>query len=235
MRAKRLLKLNNQSNTEISVRNGFFRILSGFFFGKRDENVSEETYLIAGLGNPGRKYDGTRHNVGFQVIDALAKRYGASLTIDKWDALHCRITFAGKRVYLIKPQSFMNRSGVPLARFAQFFKIPADRLLVIHDDLDMSPGRIKVVATGGPGGHNGIRSIIQCLGTKDFHRLKVGIGRPGQNNIHSDIPIERFVLSLLSNDEQQLFDERMEQLLVGVEDFIASSGQKAMNTLNSIK
>jgi PTH1 family peptidyl-tRNA hydrolase len=231
---KRLLKLNKQSTTELFVRNGFFRILSGFFFGKRDENVSDETYLIAGLGNPGSKYEGTRHNVGFQVVEALARRYGTSLTTDKWDALHCRITIAGKRVYLVKPQSFMNRSGVPLAHFAQFFKIPVDCLLVIHDDLDMSPGRIKVVATGGAGGHNGIRSVIQCLGTKDFHRLKVGIGRPGQNNIHSDIPVERFVLSSLSNDEQRLLDERMDRLLDGIEDFLASGGQKAMNALNGI-
>ncbi len=197
--------------------------------------MSEETYLIAGLGNPDRKYDGTRHNVGFQIVDALARRYGSSLTMDKWDALHCRITIAGKRVYLIKPQSFMNRSGIPLARFKQFFKINEGHLLVIHDDLDMPPGRIKVVATGSHGGHNGIRSVIQCLGTKDFHRLKVGIGRPGQNNIHSGLPVERFVLSLLSNDEQRLLDKRMDQLLDGVEDFIASGGQKAMNALNSIK
>jgi len=229
------LSLNNQNTKAIFVRNGFLRILSGFFFGKRDENVSEEAYLIAGLGNPGSKYDDTRHNVGFQIVDALAGRYGDSLTADKWDALHCRITIAGKRIYILKPQSFMNRSGVPIARFAQFFKIVEDRILVIHDDLDMHPGRIKLAATGGAGGHNGIRSIIQSLGTKNFHRLKVGIGRPGQNGIHADIPVERFVLSPLSQDEQQLLDKRMDTVLDGVEDFVRSGSQKAMNGLNSIK
>lgn len=197
--------------------------------------MSEETYLIAGLGNPGSKYENTRHNVGFQVIDELARRYQTSLAVEKWDALHCRISVAGKRIYLLKPQNFMNRSGSPIARFTDFFKIPKDRILVIHDDLDMHPGRLKLVATGGPGGHNGIRSIIQCLGTKDFHRLKIGIGRPGQNDIHADIPVERFVLTSLSGDEQQLLDKRMDVLLDGVECFIESGSQKAMNTLNSIK
>jgi PTH1 family peptidyl-tRNA hydrolase len=191
--------------------------------------------MIAGLGNPGNKYENTRHNVGFQIVDSLANRSGDSLTADKWDALYCRISIAGKRIYLLKPQSFMNRSGVPIARFAQFFKIPEERILVIHDDLDMHPGRIKLVATGGAGGHNGIRSVIQCLGAKRFHRLKIGIGRPGQNGIHADIPVERFVLSALAYDEQQLLDERMGILLDGVEDFIDSGSQKAMNALNAIK
>jgi len=197
--------------------------------------VSEEAYLIAGLGNPGGQYENTRHNVGFQIVDALAKRSGDSLTADKWDALYCQITITGKRIYLLKPQNFMNRSGVSIARFAQFFKIPKECILVIHDDLDMHPGRIKLVATGGAGGHNGIRSVIQCLGSKDFHRLKVGIGRPGQNGVHADIPVDRYVLSSLARDEQQLLDERKDILLDGVEAFIGSGSQKAMNALNGIK
>ena len=197
--------------------------------------MSEETYLIAGLGNPGSKYENTRHNVGFQVVDALARRFGSSLSAEKWDALHCRLTIAGKRIYLLKPQCFMNRSGSPVAHFADFFKIPKDRILIIHDDLDMHPGRLKLVATGGPGGHNGIRSIIQSLGSKDFHRLKIGIGRPGQNDIHADIPVERFVLASMSGPEQQILDTRMDDLLAGIECFVESGSQKAMNLLNSIK
>jgi peptidyl-tRNA hydrolase, PTH1 family len=197
--------------------------------------VSEETYLIAGLGNPGSKYENTRHNVGFQVVEALAGKYGTSLAAEKWDALHCRVNIAGKRIFLLKPQSFMNRSGLPIARFAEFFKIQKSHILVVHDDLDMQPGRLKFVATGGPGGHNGIRSIIQSLGAKDFHRLKIGIGRPGQNDIHADIPIERFVLASLSDDEQQLLNKRMDIMLDGIECFVESGAQKAMNTLNSIK
>lgn len=197
--------------------------------------MPEENYLIAGLGNPGSKYENTRHNVGFQVVDALASKYNTSLAAEKWDALHCQVKVAGKRIFLLKPQSFMNRSGVPIARFVEYFKIPKNRILVIHDDLDMHPGRIKLVATGGPGGHNGIRSIIQSLGSKEFHRLKIGIGRPGQNGVHANIPVERFVLASLSDDDQQLLDKRMTLVLEGVESFIGSGGQKAMNDLNGIK
>ena len=197
--------------------------------------MAEEIYLIAGLGNPGSKYAATRHNVGFQVLDALAARSGVSLAAEKWDALHCQVSMAGKRIYLLKPQNFMNRSGSSIARFADFFKIAKEHILVIHDDLDMHPGRLKLVATGGPGGHNGIRSIIQCLGTKDFHRLKIGIGRPGKNGIHADIPVERFVLAAVSREEQQLLDERMDVILDGVECFVESGSQKAMNALNAVK
>ena len=197
--------------------------------------MAEEIYLIAGLGNPGSKYAATRHNVGFQVLDSLAARYSVSLTAEKWDALHCRVSIAGKRIYLLKPQNFMNRSGSSIARFVDFFKIAKEHILVIHDDLDMHPGRLKLVATGGPGGHNGIRSTIQCLGTKDFHRLKIGIGRPGKNGIHADIPIERFVLAAMSQEEQQLLDERMDVILDGVESFVESGSQKAMNALNAVK
>ena len=197
--------------------------------------MAEEIYLIAGLGNPGSKYAATRHNVGFQVLDVLAARFSVSLAAEKWDALYCQVSMAGKRIYLLKPQNFMNRSGSSIARFADFFKIAKEHILVIHDDLDMHPGRLKLVATGGPGGHNGIRSIIQCLGTKDFHRLKIGIGRPGKNGIHADIPVERFVLAAVSREEQQLLDERMDVILDGVECFVESGSQKAMNALNAVK
>ncbi len=197
--------------------------------------MAEEVYLIAGLGNPGSKYENTRHNVGFQVVDALADTIGTSLNAEKWETLSCRTQLAGKRVYLLKPQTYMNLSGKSLARFADFYKVPTDHILVLHDDLDMHPGRLKMAATGGPGGHNGIKSIIQCLGSKQFFRLKIGIGRPGQNNIHPDIPVERFVLAPFSNEEQKIMDERMETLLEGIQLFVEFGAEKAMNLLNSVK
>lgn len=197
--------------------------------------MSEETYLIAGLGNPGGKYEKTRHNVGFVVIDALAREYGVAIQQEKWNSLYSRVSIAGKRVYLLKPQTFMNLSGASVARFADFFKIPNNHILVLHDDLDMHPGRLKLVATGGPGGHNGIRSIIQCLGTKDFFRLKIGIGRPGQNNIHADMPVEHFVLSPFLEGERQILEERIGLLLEGIQVFVEFGDQKAMNLLNSAK
>lgn len=197
--------------------------------------VSGKNYLIVGLGNPGVKYETTRHNIGFLVIDALADRYGVSFGAEKWDGQYGRFNLDSKRINLLKPQSFMNRSGVVISKFADFYKIPAAQILVIHDDLDMHPGRLKLVSGGGPGGHNGIRSTIQHLGTKDFHRLKIGIGRPGQNGIHADIPVERFVLSALSDAELQIFNELLDITLDGVEDFIRSGSQQAMNRLNSVK
>lgn len=213
---------------------GFEKTFSGFFF-EWAKRVAEETYLIAGLGNPGNKYENTRHNIGFQVVDALADTLGVSFDAGKWEAFFCRVQVANKRVYLLKPQTYMNLSGKSLARFADFYKIPTDHILVLHDDLDMHPGRLKLVTTGGPGGHNGIKSIIQCLGSKKFFRLKIGIGRPGQNDIHPEIPVERFVLAPFSCEEQKIMDGRMAVLLEGILLFVEFGAQKAMNLLNSVK
>ena len=197
--------------------------------------MAEVTYLIAGLGNPGQNYEYTRHNVGFQVVDAIARNENEYLELNKWDALYCRVSLWGARLFLIKPQSFMNLSGKSVARFADFFKISPDHILVIHDDIDMKPGRLKLVTGGGPGGHNGIRSLIQCLGTKDFFRLKYGVGRPGQNGIHAEIPVDRYVLSSLSSEEQELLDKRMSHIAHGIETFVKFGSQQAMNIINAVK
>ncbi|MEN8199613.1 MAG: aminoacyl-tRNA hydrolase [Thermodesulfobacteriota bacterium] len=194
--------------------------------------MSDESYLIAGLGNPGPEYVATRHNVGFQVLDQIASKHGFSFEPHKWESLHCRTSLWGARLHFVKPQSYMNLSGKTIAAFARFFKIQPDHILVIHDDLDMVPGRVKLVAGGGPGGHNGIRSTIQCLGTRDFFRLKYGIGRPGQNGIHADMPVERFVLAPFSEKEQSLLDERMEVMTEGLQAFVRKGAQQAMNILN---
>ncbi|MBU1420434.1 MAG: aminoacyl-tRNA hydrolase [Proteobacteria bacterium] len=195
----------------------------------------EETFLIVGLGNPGATYGETRHNVGFLVVDALARHQGLSFDSGKWDGLFCRASFWGARIFLLKPQTFMNLSGKTVVRFADFFKIPPDHILVIHDDLDMRPGRLKLVSGGGPGGHNGIRSLIQCLGSKEFFRLKYGIGKPGQQGVHAEIPVEKYVLTPFSQDEKKLLEERLELLVDGIEMFVKSGGQQAMNILNVVK
>lgn len=197
--------------------------------------MAEETFLIAGLGNPGASYEETRHNVGFLVVDELARQQGLRLDSGKWDGLFCRASFWGARIFLIKPQTFMNLSGRSVARYADFFKIPSDHILVIHDDLDMHPGRLKLVSGGGPGGHNGIRSLIQCLGTKEFFRLKYGIGKPGQNNVHAEMPVEKYVLAQFSKNEKELFEKRMPLLVEGIETFVKSGSQQAMNILNGVK
>ncbi len=197
--------------------------------------MSEERYLIVGLGNPGSKYISTRHNVGFTVIDALSKQWNAPLQHRKWDGLYCKTWLDGRVVYLLKPNNYMNRSGGPISSLVDYFKISVENILVVHDDLDMHPGRLKIVRGGGHGGHNGIRSIIQSLATKDFFRLKIGIGRPGKNEIHPDIPVERFVLTSLSGGEQQLFTARIPLLLEGIESFVLFGPSKTMNMINSVK
>lgn len=197
--------------------------------------MSEGDYLIVGLGNPGDSYKQTRHNIGFLVVDELARRWGAVLSAEKWQAHSARISLDGRRVSLLKPVTFMNLSGRAVALYAEYFKVLADHILVIHDDIDMPPGRLKLVAGGGAGGHNGIRSLVQSLATSDFLRLKVGIGRPGREGVHPDIPVERYVLSPLSEAEKQLLDERMDILEQGIRSLLAEGSARAMNLINSVK
>ncbi len=153
-------------------------------------------FLIIGLGNPGEKYRDTRHNVGFQAVDQLAVALGGSFTESKWKALICKGTIAGQSVVLVKPQTFMNLSGEAVEPIASYFKTPHENIVVIHDDLDLDCGRIKLSVNGGAGGHNGIKSIVQRLGSKSFNRIKVGIGRPPQA-----MAVERYVLSAFTHDE----------------------------------
>lgn len=129
----------------------------------------------------------------------------------------------------------MNLSGKAVARYVDFYKVEPDRVLVIHDDLDMNPGRVKLVAGGGAGGHNGIRSLVEWLGTGNFLRLKLGIGRPGKLGVHPEIPVEKYVLAPFSPDEKKLLDERMDSIEKGLEYLVCDGLSKAMNLLNSIK
>lgn len=197
--------------------------------------MSEGDYLIVGLGNPGDNYKQTRHNIGFLVVDELARRWGAALSAEKWQAHSARISLDGHRVSLLKPVTFMNLSGRAVALYAEYFKVITENILVIHDDIDMAPGRLKLVAGGGAGGHNGIRSLVQSLATSDFLRLKVGIGRPGREGVHPDIPVERYVLSPLSEAEIQLLNERMDILEQGIRSLLAEGPARAMNLINSVK
>jgi peptidyl-tRNA hydrolase, PTH1 family len=197
--------------------------------------MDEETLIIAGLGNPGEKYIKTRHNIGFMVVDELARQWNCALHAEKWESFSTRVSLFGRKVCLIKPLTYMNVSGRGVARFVDFYKTPSQRLLVIHDDLDMKPGRIKLIAGGGPGGHNGIRSLIQHLGGNDFFRLKIGIGRPGQDSVHPDMPVEHYVLTEFSADDRAVISSRMDFLIQGIEYFLQDDVSKAMNLLNGLK
>ena len=140
--------------------------------------MADDRWLIVGLGNPGQQYAGNRHNVGYMCCDALAASMGTSLKRDRSRAMAGTGSLAGVRVIVAKPISFMNLSGGPTAALRAFYKIPNDRILVAHDELDLPFGTIRLKLGGGDNGHNGLRSITSSLGTRDYYRLRIGIGRP---------------------------------------------------------
>ncbi len=189
-------------------------------------------YLIVGLGNPGPKYELTRHNAGFLALDFFADQHGLAMNAGKWQAAYCRELFEGVRIILAKPQTFMNKSGESVIRFADFYKIKPSHILVVHDDLDLPSGRIKVVARGGAGGHNGIRSIISHLGTPEFARLKIGIGRPERNEQGQGISIDRYVLSAFANPELDAFNDLLPAIDDAITLFIAEGIDACMNQAN---
>ncbi len=192
-------------------------------------------YLIVGLGNPGAQYCLNRHNVGFQIIDELSRKWGHTQFIEKWQAFSSSFSFLGKKVHLIKPATFMNLSGKAVVQYYRFFKVTPDKLLVIHDDLDMHSGRIKLVKGGGAGGHNGIKSTVEYLGFNDFFRLKIGIGRPGKDDVHPGFPVEKYVLSDFNETEVDLMSVRYSQLEQGIRLYLQETPDKAMGFLNSLK
>lgn len=197
--------------------------------------MGKKDFVIVGLGNPGEQYILTRHNAGFLIIDELAKRWNTSILLEKWKALYVSLQVKGAKVHLVKPLTFMNRSGNAVANFIRFYKVSPDQLLVVHDDLDMAPGRVKLVQGGGAGGHNGIKSLVESLGTNNFFRLKIGIGRPGQGGVHQDFPVDKYVLSHFEKDDFDLFQSRYDSFEQGILFFLQGHPAKAMNLLNSIK
>jgi PTH1 family peptidyl-tRNA hydrolase len=198
--------------------------------------MNRQDNLIVGLGNPGSEYSDTRHNVGFHVVDALIGYFDRSaLYKEKWNGLYASAVTSQGKVHFVKPQTFMNRSGQPVAQFYSFYKIVPEKLIVVHDDLDMPPGRVKLVRGGGAGGHNGIKSIVSAIGANDFYRLKVGIGRPGQGEVHKDFPVEKYVLSNFSIEEFKLLQSRYNDIAKGVMHLLAGDVGRSKGVLNSLK
>jgi PTH1 family peptidyl-tRNA hydrolase len=184
------------------------------------------TKLIIGLGNPGRKYAGNRHNVGFQCLDRLAEAWGLSFSQRKHKALLAQGEIAGLKVILAKPQTFMNLSGDAVQQMARFHRVPPDNILVIYDDLDLPVGRIRLRPEGGSGGHKGMKSLIEHLGTNGFPRLRVGIGRP----THGD-PVD-YVLDDFTLDERITIDVVYEKVVSAVELWLTEGVAAAMNRYN---
>jgi peptidyl-tRNA hydrolase, PTH1 family len=166
-------------------------------FRRRGDQASTLDLLVAGLGNPGREYERTRHNVGWMVIDELARRHEGSFR-SKFDGQLSEVRLEGLRVALLKPETYMNISGKSISAAGRFFKVEPESLLVVHDDVDLEPGRLQARTGGGLAGHNGLRSIASALGTQDFLRLRIGVGRPGRGDRR---PVADYVLSPFTLDE----------------------------------
>ena len=140
------------------------------------KSTPQDAWLIVGLGNPGKEYERSRHNCGFRALDILAGKLNAKVDKLKFQGLYTQTTYNGIRLYLLKPQTYMNLSGKSVVQLSAFFKIPPQRIIVLFDDISLAPGRLRVRAEGSAGGHNGIKSIIQELGSQDFPRVKIGVG-----------------------------------------------------------
>jgi PTH1 family peptidyl-tRNA hydrolase len=184
-------------------------------------------FLIVGLGNPGREYRGNRHNIGFMVVDTLAEKLNTSFSRVKMNALITAVRWQGERLILIKPQTFMNLSGQAVASYLRFYKLPRSNLLVVYDDVDLPFESLRLKPNGGDAGQKGVRSIIQQLGTKDFPRLRIGIGRPPGR-----IPVSSYVLQDFSNPEKELLPLVLDQASSAALHFIEHGLESAMTLYN---
>ncbi|WP_018086127.1 aminoacyl-tRNA hydrolase [Desulfurispora thermophila] len=185
--------------------------------------------MIVGLGNPGEKYARTRHNAGFMVVDALAGELGPLVWRERFQALTVKVEMAGKPVLLVKPQTYMNLSGSAVAALLHWYKIELDNLLVIYDDLDLPPGKIRLRTKGGSGGHKGMISIIDLLGTSDFPRLRVGIGRPP---VGGEEAVIAWVLGEFAPEERPLMEEAVRRGAAAARAVVEQGLQAAMNLYN---
>jgi len=186
-------------------------------------------YIIAGLGNPGREYDMTRHNIGFEVIDYLADKYNVKVNKLKFKSLFCEIKVGGEKVYLIKPQTFMNLSGEAIREFSAFYKIPTENIIIINDDISLEAGKIRLRRKGSAGGHNGLKSIIYQLNSDEFPRIKMGVGAPK----HADYDLADYVLGRFTKEEIPVLEDAIIRASKAAEEIISRGIDSAMNKYSS--
>ena len=184
-------------------------------------------YLIVGLGNPEGEYSSTRHNMGFDAINHLSQKLNITVTKEKFKALYGDGMINNEKVILLKPQTYMNLSGNSVKEVVDFYKIEKEKILVIYDDMDIEPGKIKIRKKGSAGGHNGMKSIIQMIGTEEFPRIRVGIGRP----IRKDDEIN-YVIGAIPEEDLKRLDEGIEKAQKAVEEILRNGVDSAMNKYN---
>ena len=195
------------------------------FFGKKAGGVE---WLVVGLGNPGDKYENTRHNVGFMTADVLAERKGVPVQRLKFKALTTTLTLGGAQVLLMKPVTYMNLSGEAVGEAARFYKIPPERVLVISDDVSLPAGKLRIRRSGSAGGHNGLKNIIAHLGTDAFPRIKVGVG----GKPHPDYDMADWVLGKPQGEDKKAVEAAVVRAADAVECLLAKGPEEAMNRFN---
>lgn len=184
-------------------------------------------YLVVGLGNPENEYANTRHNMGFDVINEIAKKNNINITKTKFNGLYETSIIQGQKIILLKPQTYMNLSGQSVREYINFYNIELEKIILIYDDIDIEKGIIKIRKKGSSGTHNGMKSVIQELGTTEFIRIRVGIGQPEYKN-----DMVNYVLGKIPEDEQKILQQGIEKAAEAVEEIIKNGIDKAMNKFN---
>ncbi len=185
--------------------------------------------LIVGLGNPGKEYENTRHNTGFKCLDLVSNKLGVSVNRKAFNALIGKTTYKGEQVILMKPQTYMNLSGEAAAQAAKFYKIPPERVLVVSDETALPIGKLRVRSKGSAGGHNGLKSLISCLGTEEFPRIRLGVGAPP----HPDYDMADWVLAVPRNEDAVAFSEAAGRAAEAVACYVTEGPERAMNRFNT--
>lgn len=187
-------------------------------------------YIIVGLGNPSKQYEGTRHNAGFMTLDVLADRYNIDISEKKHKALCGKGVIEGNKVVLLKPQTFMNLSGESVRAAADFYKVAPEEIIVIYDDISLEPGQLRVRKKGSAGGHNGMKNIIAHLGTQDFPRIRVGVGEKS-----AGMDLADYVLGRFSKGERELLEEAFKEGAQAAVAILCDGIESAMNQFNGKK
>ena len=169
--------------------------------------ASSDTWLIVGLGNPGREYEKTRHNAGWRVIDRIAEKLNCKVDKAKFQGLYGQVKYAGGKLYLLKPMTYMNLSGRSVLQLSAYFHVPPQRIIVLFDDISLEPGRLRIRANGSAGGHNGIKSIISELGSQEFPRVKIGVGAKP----HAEQDLADWVLSSMSASDEKALSSALDR------------------------
>ncbi|ACL70866.1 aminoacyl-tRNA hydrolase [Halothermothrix orenii] len=186
-------------------------------------------YLVVGLGNPGDKYAETRHNIGFQVIERLARKHKIKAkNYPKFEALCGRGMIRGQKVMLAQPLTYMNNSGRAVRKIIDYYDFSLDNIIIIYDDLDLPPGKIRIRKKGSSGGHNGVKSIINCLDTREFPRIRIGIGRPP-----AGVNVVDYVLGYFSSEDSEVMSDVLDTTVEAVETILEKGLEQAMNIFNS--